>query len=343
MKNYAIVGFIYNQPCPLKCNFCCHTPDVVGKSKFSADKLADVLQEFSRETSVMRFAFSGGDPFLYLDEIKSGMALARKRGVQQPFHIVTSAYWAKDKNVAQEKIRELSILGMDALDISYDAEHAKFVTPEQIYNAIDACEANDVRIEVFGTFWYPDQRVRDLLPELGAHVVTYENLVMPVGAAKPMFHGRRYNLPRSAKMSCGKPRVYDVAIYPDGEVFPCCSGGFNKEAKLSCGNVYSNDAKQILETVFTLFHARLAKEIGFEALYRKAAEARPDLAARLPDPESVDSVCQICRDIHSDSDLREALADIYDEMELEYVFDNIDKDATAFKHSNVVGYGAVKS
>lgn len=335
MKNYAIVGFIYNQPCPLKCNFCCHTPDVVGKSKFPSEYASKVIIDFSKQKSVMRFAFSGGDPFLYLDEIKSAMRTARAQGVTQPFHIVTSAFWAKDQQYATDVLAELAGLGMDALDISYDTEHARFVSPEQIYAAVSACEVNNVRVEVFGTFWFPDERVRDLLPDLPARIVTYENLVMPIGAAKSMFRGRRYELPRSQKMSCGKPRVYDVAIYPDGEVYPCCSGGFNKDAELSCGNVFNQTAAEILDNVYTNFHVRLAKEVKFEALYRKVSSDRPDLLAKLPDPDEVDSVCQICRDIHSNSILMRELAEIYDALELQYVLDSVDRDNLAMSNVTV--------
>src|SRR5947209_1841051 len=112
MKNYAIVGFIYNQPCPLKCNFCCHTREVVGPERFSPEKLPSLIAAFGFLPQVIRFAFSGGDPFLYIDEIIDVMTKARALKVKQPFHVVTSGFWAKDPRYADSIIKELVSIGM---------------------------------------------------------------------------------------------------------------------------------------------------------------------------------------------------------------------------------------
>jgi Radical SAM superfamily/4Fe-4S single cluster domain len=335
MKNYAIVGFIYNQPCPLKCNFCCHTHEVVGREQFDSLQLVPILIEFSKHTSVTRFAYSGGDPFLYVDEILQIMSLARAEGVRQPFHMVTSAFWASDPSYATDILTRLKSVGMDALDISYDAEHARFVPVDHIYRAVELCLHNDIRVEVFGTFWHQGETVRDLLPALPEQVPAYSNLVMPVGAARAHFSGARYSLPTSVKMSCGKPRVYDVAIYPNGDVFPCCSGGFNKEAKLQCGNIFKDTPAQILQTVFSHFHVRIAKEIGFGKLYDLVSRSWPELKPRLPNCDALDSVCQICHDIHADDELRAALSNVYEQLEIEYAIETVERDFDRLQRSGL--------
>src|SRR6185312_12642219 len=93
--NFATVGFIYNYPCPLKCNFCCHTKENVGEGRLHPGNVVPLILDFARYENVRRFAFTGGDPFVYIREILEIMRAARAAGVAQPFHMVTSGYWAK--------------------------------------------------------------------------------------------------------------------------------------------------------------------------------------------------------------------------------------------------------
>ena len=329
MKNYAIVGFIYNHPCPLKCDFCCHTTDVVGSGRLTPAKVVPVAIDFATHDSVIRFAFSGGDPFLFYDDIVAIVSELRANNVREPFHVVSSGYWAISVEEARRKLAPLAGLGMDNICISYDEEHAKIVSPQYIYNIASVCDELGIRLEVFGIFWDPGKKTEDLLPNLAkdGSVAIYTNLAMPIGAARNFFlSGPRYDLPNAKKFSCGKPGVYDIAIYPDGESYPCCSGGFNKEAGLSCGNVFSDTAEDILGRVFSNFHARIAKEIGFDALYEKVKTTLPQIASHLPAFESVDSVCEICSSIYRCKVTLDQLAPVYQDMEVRYILSEVESD-----------------
>lgn len=326
MRNYAIVGFIYTQACPLSCNFYCHTKEVVGSGKFTPDIVLPLVISFASQPSVTRFAFSGGDPFLFIDDIINVMSRARANGVSQPFHVVTSGYWAKSRSETKAILEKLFAVGMDALDVSYDTEHARFVPPENIYRIGECCEEIGLRLEIFGHFWNPGERVEDLLPKIKGAESIYSGLVMPIGAARVHFKGQRYNKPDKEKYTCGKPSIYDVAIYPNGEVYPCCSGGFNKEARIICGNVFEDTAEVVLSNVYRHFHARIAKEIGFDRLYDNVSQHRPDLLEQLPKFSKVDSVCEICRDLHANTDLMNELSSLYENLEIEHVLDSVEKD-----------------
>src|SRR4029079_18528470 len=41
--NFATVGFIYNYPCPLKCNFCCHTKENVGEGRLHPGNVVPLI------------------------------------------------------------------------------------------------------------------------------------------------------------------------------------------------------------------------------------------------------------------------------------------------------------
>ncbi len=316
--NTASIGFVYNHPCPLKCDFCCHTAEVVGPGRACPENIIPVVLAFATQPSVVRFAFTGGDPFLYVDELMTIMGAARAAPIHQPFQIITSGFWAKSPEAADAQLGQLRALGLDILGLSYDKQHARWVSPKQVHWIAAACSHHDIKFSIHGVFWNPSERVEDLLPDLGG-VLMMSDLVTSIGRARAKVGEQpRYDLPDETKYRCDGPRRYNITIYPNGDVYPCCSGGFNKEAKLLCGNVFTDPPDQILLNVYGNFHARIAKEIGFNVLYSHVQQTAPELFKRLPSFSSVDTVCQICRDIHANPELQRELGPIYEQMEIDY-------------------------
>jgi len=319
MQDKATVVFVMAHACPLKCDFCCHPREVVGPKRLDRATLAKWMIRFAQEPPIRRFCFTGGEPFLYLEDIKCAVAEAREAGVTQPFHIVTAAPWAKSKAQVQTVLLELRSLGMDLIGLSYDHEHAKWVKSEQILWVIDVAAELGLRVNLNGVFWNVDESISDLLPtdKLPGEVKVTSYLAAPAGRAKKSKSWpRRYDLPNDRKYTCGKPAVYDITIYPDGEVYPCCSGGFNKEGKLSCGNINKDTAKDILRSAFSNFHVRMVKEFGWGVLYSFIRKNDPELYSKLPRFEDVDGVCEICQ--HLNAKMAPELRPAYAEIEAEY-------------------------
>ena len=319
MRDRAKIAFVLSHACPLKCNFCCSTREVVGRGRIRRNTIADSLIRFSKEPSVTDFGFTGGDPFLYLDDIKAAVESARKAGVWQKFQMTTSAYWANDLAQVRDIVAGLANLGLTGLTLSYDHEHARWVSPDQILMVCDAARELGLRVYVTGTFWDQHDRVIDMLPELASRpdVILQHHVVARMGRAKKAAAWpRRYELPPEAKLSCGDPGHFMFSIYPDGEVYPCCAGGLQIEAKLSCGNIHRDAPAKILFAGMTNFHVRMAKEFGWGVLYALVEREAPELRHALPRFEDFDSPCEICRDLNLG--LRDRLMPIYDIIEREY-------------------------
>lgn len=325
------VGFVYNEPCPLKCDFCCHTKENVGPGHFSAANTTPIVIAFSKNDHVTRFAFTGGDPFVYIRDITMTMREARAHGVWQPFHIVTSGYWAKSQELVDIRIEELAGIGMDRLYVSYDYEHAKWVTPEQVYLIEEACIRHNVQFCVYGVFWNQGERTEHLLPNLKTNHVE-SSLVAPIGRA--LTAGKPLPMPMpESNFSCGKPQDYDVTIYPNGDAYPCCSGGFNKKAGLLLGNVFTNKPEEIIRSCLSNFLAIIAKEIGFDKLISRMRFLNSDMLA-IPAFDKIHSVCELCSIIGGDMDARRAAANAVAELEVEYC---IKRFSDLTNHSNYKG------
>jgi MoaA/NifB/PqqE/SkfB family radical SAM enzyme len=315
------VGFVYNEPCPLKCDFCCHTKENVGPGHLTVENVLPMVLGYSRNVHVSRFAFTGGDPFIYIKDILAIFERAREEGVDQPFHIVTSAFWAKSDSIVDRILAQLSKLQMDRLYVSYDLEHRRWVPEDHIYRVERYCKKYGIELCVYGIFWDETTTVRDLLPELRVTRVE-TNLVAPIGRARTAGKKIPTNRNAESKYSCGRPQDYDITVYPNGETFPCCSGGFNKEAKLSLGNSFTENPDRIIERCFSHFFVIVAKEIGFDKLYAKLTDRQiKDLS--LPRFEDSATVCEICSQIHGNSRLRDALRNVLSEMEVDYCLDRL--------------------
>ena len=185
MRDLATIVFVLSHACPLKCSFCCHTRDVVGPARMTRAMMADWMQQFAGEAGVDRFCFTGGEPFLYLADIKAAVATAREAGVALPFHIVTAAQWVKDRDHAYEVLAELRSLGMDLVGLSYDHEHAKWVKPEQVIAVCEVAAELSMLVNLNGVFWNLEEGLGDLLPvdALPKNVRTRNYLAVPAGRA----------------------------------------------------------------------------------------------------------------------------------------------------------------
>ena len=168
MRDRAFIAFVLSHACPLKCDFCCSTRQVVGSRRIGRAMIEDCMIRFAAEPAVERFTFTGGEPFLYLDDIKAAVAGAREAGVRQPIHFMTACHWANNPARVREILAELKMLGLELLGLSYDREHAKWVTPEQIEMVCDAASDLDIRIRITGTFWDVGDTVAQLIPEIAA-------------------------------------------------------------------------------------------------------------------------------------------------------------------------------
>ncbi len=317
LRNTATVGFIMSHACPLKCDFCCHDRQTVGPGRVSRAAMLDVMARFGLEPSVVRFAFSGGEPFLYYDDIVAALADARLAGVAQPFSIVTSAHWAGGRRT-RDWLARLCALGMDRIDISYDTEHARWVTPGQVREVGLAARELGARVEVHANFWDRAERVQELLPDVEQWAdQVYTRWVVRAGRAARSGRRANHHVPEQAKYSCGQPAHYAISVFPDGEAYPCCSGDFNQSAKLSCGNVNKDSAGEILATAYANFHVRMVKEFGWGVLFDVVRRDFPELASRLPDFADADGPCEVCRDLNTR--LKEELRPVYARIEAQYL------------------------
>lgn len=289
-------------------------------------KVLNWLRQAADISTVVDVALTGGEPFLYYKEIVS---IWEELGSSRlPFRIVTSAYWGRTYTKAHQMLATLKALGLNLLGVSYDDAHAKFVEPETVENVLRAANELGIPCQVVGNFWEPGRTVQSLIniPTNSSFTVTSDRVV-PIGRAAsveitPDSFGVKADL---SKFRCMyRKNFYDIAIYPDGKLYPCCSGGFNVKGKLSVGNINHTPLRNLLDRVHADIYVRIAKEKSFRFLYDLVEKKRPDLFQQLPQYDRMVSGCQLCQQIHGDDRLMEELVPLLDEYEVEYVKEEVD-------------------
>jgi hypothetical protein len=201
------------------------------------------------------------------------------------------------------------------------------VPKEYVLRILEACEQLNIALDVFGVFWDQDDKVQNLVPEIEnstyAKVTSHSVYVAPIGRARENYKARKnFTVPAEAKTKCYKPGHYDIGIYPNGDAYPCCSGGYNKEAKLLLGNAFTDDPRTILDDASKNFHVRIAKEIGFDVLLKEIDAL--GIKVDLPALDEVESVCEMCALIHSDQRIKDKIAGAYDSLKMTYALQKLD-------------------
>lgn len=243
----------------------CIVKDNFSKEYNSLASMENVFLQMN-ELKIPFVSFTGGEPFEYEEGLENIIRLANNNNlfVNQ---IITNASFAKNKDIAIKRLRELKNKGFSAikindkrlipsLTISMDIEHQKFIPIENILNLIEASKKvfgkfidltinyvlfNENKDEVFSNYpWLKNVNV-DFVG------VCYE------GRAKKIKEKNVYLIEEKLKewdspcnwTSKKWPSV--PVIFPNGEINFCCYFGNNKI--LSLGNIKNISIKDALRKI----------------------------------------------------------------------------------------------
>ena len=296
---------VYGMACPLKCDFCCHPVEEYGPVKMKKGEAIAWIRQASTLASFRLVVFTGGEPFVYYRELLEILEATAPCGL--PVRIVTAAQWARSVEEAKAKLGPLRDRGLAELSVSTDPSHQMFVPAAFAEHAVRAAVELGIACELAGVFWDPDTEAEEVV-RVPPEVRTTRGLAVPTGRGRARkISAEEYRLGSDRFRGCGAPGAYDITVYPDGEVYPCCSGGFNKQAELSGGNLKREPLQAIVERIHGDGYLRYVMEAGFLPLYELARFKFPEVFRALPDWAPFVSICQLCAAVHSNRQLMEAL------------------------------------
>jgi MoaA/NifB/PqqE/SkfB family radical SAM enzyme len=245
-----------------------------------------------------KICFSGGEPFLFYDLLKSGLAKAKELGFST--EVCTNGFWG---NWADSRITDaLQTLPLDCLTISTDYFHEKFVSDSAILNLMKFVKRSGVKctIRIGET---SDAAASDFIVKMGAYKYMTNLVIYPfmkIGRAASMGGEKFFRLRDVSEAKC--PARGSVAVRFDGEVFFCAGPAWTNDA-MSFGNIADASLSDILNGERAKEFSSVFAQKG--ALSKAARIAGSLCVSGLPDRCA--GACEICLALFSDRQKREAV------------------------------------
>ncbi len=304
MIRYEVVGLLYTRTCPLSCAHCIieSSPKATGKMKKEvAARYLEVIPKYSDTV-----CFTGGEPFLYFNEVLELTKLATAVGLRTT--IVSGAGWVRvDKEeIARERVTLLKEAGLDSLCISWDDYHEQWSPKEQAILLAQLAHETGIKISVRSvvpaTCTYKGQeKIFEGVP------IQYQPVrLIRLGSAKALPKEQFYYADELPRGRCSI--VLSPAIEPDGNVYACCGPGrFSlRPSPLILGNTNEED----LDTIF----ARSVDDPVIEALnlvgpygLYQILKDTPELKQHFHQRREYSSICDLCLDLCDTPELVAAL------------------------------------
>jgi len=257
---------VVTDKCNAACDICCFSCSPEKGSVMDARLMADVIDQAAGVDGLRYIGFSGGEPFLYYDLLRDGLAHAKARGFATS--VATNGFWgAWPDDALFERLRALAL---DHIFLSNDFYHAQYVTDEAVGRAISAARALNMDITV-GIGETESHAAGEHFRRMGDYKYLMNFYIYPfvrTGRATALPAEEFLPLAAASGARCGANGLLSV-LY-DGRVFPCCEQQVFASA-LEIGNVRETPLQEIIASPdnSALMHC-LRSERGFASLLEAA-------------------------------------------------------------------------
>ncbi len=319
-----------------KCNFsCAHCGfqcNPARKEKMSFQEAKRHIDTVTENQDLKMLAFSGGEPFLYYNEVKELMSYARQKKLVGG--IVSNCFWAVDYNTAYETLQELKNLGLREIITSFDDFHSEYVSAQNISYVIKAASQLGIKtgLNILAT---KKSRIRKSnassilgldLKDLACAQKLWvrESSPLIVGRAKESLNKEEFS-PRNLITYGGKELLYNPCPYvirnsiitPEGAFYACCGFGDATSLGPSSLTYGGNMEKSSFPELFTGVSHNLMLNIiclyGPYLLVKLAKDLHPDLVIK----ERYVSNCEVCGEIATNKELYNAVGEVLNRIALQ--------------------------
>jgi organic radical activating enzyme len=276
-----------------------------GFPALDLDAVAPTIEAAAALGSLRTVVFSGGEPVLFFDVLRAGLATARRCGLTTT--IVTNSTWAKTPAAAARVLDKLVAAGLDQVALSYSDYHAEFVPLAWLKTALDESLAHGLRVALV-VAERPEGGVtaRGLLEALVVDSSLVGDRVLVMGGPV-IATGRGRSLPEADVIAptpvdahAGCPNIGRYpSVTPDGKLFACTGAPHRDIPELEVGRLADAPAAALLERLSSNVLYRWLATRGPQGILDEVAPGRGRPASTL---------CEACRSLFLDADSRRALA-----------------------------------
>jgi MoaA/NifB/PqqE/SkfB family radical SAM enzyme len=278
----------------------------------SDEDIAFFVGEIARQPGVAAVAVTGGEPMMRIKRFQHLVETAHQHGLKTM--VTSNCFWAKTLDVALEVLAPLAKMGLVVLGASYDEQHAPFIEPERVKNAVFAALRLGMQINLNcavtrGESLDPDELcakfglTRELVKiyaRMGQPIRIALDVLQLSGTAREHYGPEDLVLEdpaRSDRASLVGPCVeifHSTMVVPSGELSVCCSpavanrDGFRDEFVM--GNLRETPLSELIRQMGEDPLWAAIRDRGPWTVYREVQERFPGALPR----ETFVNYCDIC-------------------------------------------------
>lgn len=256
-RNMNLIFNICNQ-CNVKCRHCSNE-EILNNGRKAEPFLVLEWLEDAAEAGFGEATFVGGEPFLFVDDLRLYCKKAHELGMKSC--IITNGYWAKTLDKAIEVLKSLEDL--DSILVSSDIFHLEHIDSQIIKNALDACIMLNISVALNATCASKNEKKRiwDIYSGYKNSLFINTHMLMPIGAAKSLLIERWCLEDKVSELPviCG---INNFLVEMDGEVHACCNAILSEEPLLYAGNMKKEKLSVLLQKFVANPLYRFIKEQG---------------------------------------------------------------------------------
>lgn len=329
---FTTLGLMLGYGCNARCRSCLWGELPKHGARMSVEEACTWVDQAYALGSLLLIGFSGGEPFLYLNDMK---AVSRYAGEKYglPSVSATNCFWAVTPKKAEAILGSLYGLGLRRLLISVDDFHQEWIPLERVQNCLNAARMMGIACTLQCVVTASSHKLDFYLAQLGVNkdegIEASEIQCTPVGSAATRVPASEF------PTHPGVPADYctmlqALIVRPEGMVHLCCGPSFTIEP-LTVGNLREESLKSMLERAEwdPLLNA-LALGNGPSLLAAPLAEAGLSDCLR----DNYVSSCHACHHILSQPDVAALLSEKLEPQRAELflkrtILDQIAGDRTA--------------
>lgn len=294
------IAMLFTNHCNYICDHCSVCADPNKRETISKELMFKIIDQAYSIPSIKLIVFSGGEPTLYIDQLKAGIHHAYKKGFST--RIVSNAWWAQSYEKAFTVISELANSGLTELNISYDDFHLPYLNQfggeQNIIFAVKAATELNFPVTI-GISYINESKIRTrylekIFSEAGitGDINYIEDVVTPLGRAQT-------KLPESSYKNSSKPKGCKDAgttllILPDGRICFCCGHSvFTLKDTFTASNLTDEPLSEVIKRIqrnvlVWLLHMKgpegIFKELGINKTIYNRCEACFYLSTKYKEP-----------------------------------------------------------
>ncbi|MBI3653571.1 MAG: radical SAM protein [Acidobacteria bacterium] len=218
---YQQIGIEIGRLCNARCEHCITYSGPKNKEKMEPTMLRRILKE-AGSLGLPHVEITGGEPFLFLDELEEIIALAKSYGMRTG--ITTNSSWATKHERAVKILMRLKAAGLVRLRFSIDQYHLNYIPLERVETAVKAAAEVGIYPLIEAAVGRKDYRAYEAVHRLKALAVELKMCeLLPFGRAaefapETFFSGSFYQVAHTPCPTAGVPVVEN-----DGRVLLCCT------------------------------------------------------------------------------------------------------------------------